>query len=780
MNRTSHPGRPQYEELLVIDELIVGPVKLEPKRVVAAYTILIGEESHSNELIYTYDESVFDPDNPEDLNLAMMITAQLAFNYGLFCRRIVFDGLLDATDQRFIRDMVENTSREIFVKKFLEPNQFISERLTDIEPSPRTRYTNAHLHFMNTAYAEKTLSWRHWPVERHRHCVLSSGGKDSLLSYGLLREAGKDVHAIFGNESGRHWFTALNAYRHLKDTDPNTTKVWMNSDRIFAWFLRHLSFVRPDFSKLRADDYPVRLWTVAVFLFGALPLMRKRNIGRLVIGDEYDSTQRTVYHGISHYNGLYDQSRFFDEALSRYFMKKGWGVSQFSVLRPLSELLILKILVKRYPELQAQQISCHAAHEEEGRIYPCGKCEKCRRIVGMLKAMDMDPTHCGYNEEQIDYLLKSLETSHVKQLGPEAAHLHFLLEQKGYLPTKGAAQHRSHPQVVQLRFDRERSPFRAMPVDLRLPLFRLMLEHVDGAVELQMRKWMPIALLSHPGMNEPFPFESDATETMPGLANYPEKFLWGEFSWEELEKRLEEVDVALLPVGAIEQHGPHLPLDVDSYDARYLAHKVAAACSHPKPLVLPLVPFGVSYHHNDFAGTISISNEAMSAYIYDIGMSLARNGIKKLLIINGHGDNSPSLNYAAQMINRDAHIFVGVDTGETSDADIEHLIKTPNDIHAGEVETSTSLANRAHLVQMERATDRTLKFSNRYLNFSSQNSVPWYAYTKKISDNGVMGNPTLATVEKGQRIWSIMIAHLVNLVEDLKRMTLDEIHQRRY
>lgn len=780
MNRTSHPGRPQYEELLVIDELIVGPVKLEPKRIVTTYTILIGEESHSNELIYTYDETVFDPANPEDLNLAMMITAQLAFNYGLFCRRIVFDGLLDTTDQRFIRDMVENTSREIFVKKFLEPNQFISERLKDIEPSPRTRYTNAHLHFMNTAYTEETLSWRHWPVERHRHCVLSSGGKDSLLSYGLLREVGKDVHAIFGNESGRHWFTALNAYRHLKDSDPNTTKVWMNSDRIFSWFLRHLSFLRPDFSKLRADDYPVRLWTVAVFLFGVLPLMRKRNIGRLVIGDEYDSTQRTVYHGISHYNGLYDQSRFFDEAVSRYFMKKGWGVSQFSILRPLSELLILKILVERYPELQARQISCHAAHEEEGRIRPCGKCEKCRRIVGMLKALDRDPTHCGYDQEQIDSLLKSLETSEVKQLGPEAAHLHFLLEEKGYLPAKGAAQHRPHPQVMQLRFDRERSLFRSMPVDLRLPLYRLMLEHADGAVELQMRKWTPIALFSHPGMNEPFPFESDATETIAGLNNYPEKFLWGEFSWEELEKRLQEVDVAILPVGAIEQHGPHLPLDVDSFDARYLAHKVAAACSHPKPLVLPLVPFGVSYHHNDFAGTISISNEAMSAYIYDIGMSLARNGIKKLLIINGHGDNSPSLNYAAQMINRDAHIFVGVDTGETSDADIEHLIKTPNDIHAGELETSTSLANRAHLVQMERATDRTLKFSNRYLNFSSQNSVPWYAYTKKISDNGVMGNPTLATVEKGQRIWSIMIAHLVNLVEDLKRMTLDEIHQRRY
>src|SRR5690606_28419927 len=116
---------------------------------------------------------------------------------------------------------------------------------------------------------------------------------------------------------------------------------------------------------------------------------------------EYDSTQRDNYQGISHYNGLYDQSRFFDETLSRFFMKKGWGISQFSILRPLSELLILKILVKRYPHLQQHQVSCHAAHEVEGRIYPCGKCEKCRRIVGMLTALEADPHHCGYGDAKI-------------------------------------------------------------------------------------------------------------------------------------------------------------------------------------------------------------------------------------------------------------------------------------------------------------------------------------------------------------------------------------------
>jgi creatinine amidohydrolase/Fe(II)-dependent formamide hydrolase-like protein len=161
-------------------------------------------------------------------------------------------------------------------------------------------------------------------------------------------------------------------------------------------------------------------------------------------------------------------------------------------------------------------------------------------------------------------------------------------------------------------------------------------------------------------------------------------------------------------------------------------------------------------------------------------MSAARNGIKKLVVINGHGGNSPALNFAAQRINEDAHIFVCVDTGETSDVDIYEIADTPNDVHAGEIETSTSLAVRPQLVKMEEAAKMIPQFSSRYLNFTSKRGVSWYAYTKRISQTGIMGDPTKASAEKGKKIWKIMIAHLVALVEDLKRMTLEELYQRRY
>jgi creatinine amidohydrolase/Fe(II)-dependent formamide hydrolase-like protein len=132
------------------------------------------------------------------------------------------------------------------------------------------------------------------------------------------------------------------------------------------------------------------------------------------------------------------------------------------------------------------------------------------------------------------------------------------------------------------------------------------------------------------------------------------------------------------------------------------------------------------------------------------------------------------------MITRDSGTFTCVDTGETSDIDVGGLIETPNDAHAGEIETSTSLAMRSHLVQMENAEAFIPDFSSRYLDFSSSRSVEWYARTEKISSSGVLGDPTKATVEKGEEIWRIMIAHLTRFVTELRDLTFEEIYERRY
>jgi creatinine amidohydrolase/Fe(II)-dependent formamide hydrolase-like protein len=772
-------------KLHVIDTLEVGPVRVEKRRLVASYAVEQNGNKSETDLIYSYDEDVFDPDHPSDRNLAAMIGAQVALNYGLFCDNIVFRGDYDASDRRFMRDMAENTAREIYVKKFLEPNPFLRGEAAALPVVRRRSYLHAALQFPD-AHSMRAIPWSPKESRRDRVAVSSSGGKDSLLSYGLLQELRYDVHPIFGNESGRHWFTALNAYRDFRKNVPNTARVWMNTDRLFAFMLRHLPFVRQDFAGVRSDEYPIRLWTVALFLFGALPLLRKRGVGRLVVGDEFDTTDRRVHEGIPHYNGLYDQSRFFDNALSRYYARKKWRLNQFSILRPLSEMLIEKTLVQRYPNLFRNQTSCHATHTVNGRVFPCGKCEKCRRIVTMVLAVGGDPGVCGYTKEQIDECVEALSTKGVHQESAGSEQLMWMLRERGLVDGDRRRRHRrtkARPEVLKLRFDREHSPVDAIPLELRRPLHRILLEHADGAVKRQGRTWLEMNALEDPDLGRPYAFERSKPvpggrpAEEPGLS---EGHILAEMTWPEAQRRFKEVDVALLPVGATEQHGPHLPLDTDAFDADYLARSVAERCSDPRPIVLPLIPYGVSYHHQDFSGTISVSNQTLSKLVYDIGMSAARNGVTKLVIINGHGGNDPALNFAAQEINRDAHIFVAVDTGETSDVDIYSMIDTPNDVHAGEIETSTSLAVRPELVRLEQMEKLIPKFSSRYLDFTSKRGVSWHAFTKKISESGVMGDPTRASAEKGQKMWAVMIEHLVALVEDLKQLTLDEIHHRRY
>ena len=97
--------------LKVFERLEVGPVKLEPKRLIAPYRLFYNGKMEQTELIYSYEETVFDPTELESQNLANMIAAQVALNYGLFLDTMVFHGLFDDIDRRFIRDMAENTSR---------------------------------------------------------------------------------------------------------------------------------------------------------------------------------------------------------------------------------------------------------------------------------------------------------------------------------------------------------------------------------------------------------------------------------------------------------------------------------------------------------------------------------------------------------------------------------------------------------------------------------------------------------------------------------------------
>ena len=167
-----NPDPDPLSALQVFDRLEIGPVKHEPGRLMAPYRLVWDGREDQTELIYSYEETVFDPTEPESRNLADMIAAQVALNYGLFCRAIVFHGTFDELDRRFIQDMAENTAREIYVKKFIEPNAFLTGEISPLPAVKRQKYLRASLEFPEIHQRVASVVFRPasalYPVQRRQ------------------------------------------------------------------------------------------------------------------------------------------------------------------------------------------------------------------------------------------------------------------------------------------------------------------------------------------------------------------------------------------------------------------------------------------------------------------------------------------------------------------------------------------------------------------------------------------------------------------------------------
>ena len=122
---------PNLDDFVVLRKLRVGPVRVESKRARANYEVTLRDGTRSShELCYSFDEPVFDPTRLPDQNLASMICAQVALNYGLFAEELEFAGVFDQTDRRFLDVMLENTSREIYLNKLLSQKRLPAARVS--------------------------------------------------------------------------------------------------------------------------------------------------------------------------------------------------------------------------------------------------------------------------------------------------------------------------------------------------------------------------------------------------------------------------------------------------------------------------------------------------------------------------------------------------------------------------------------------------------------------------------------------------------------------------
>jgi creatinine amidohydrolase/Fe(II)-dependent formamide hydrolase-like protein len=251
-------------------------------------------------------------------------------------------------------------------------------------------------------------------------------------------------------------------------------------------------------------------------------------------------------------------------------------------------------------------------------------------------------------------------------------------------------------------------------------------------------------------------------------------YYMGELTWVDVKEFLSKHDVAIIPVGSCEQHGPHLPLDTDAYDAFWLSLKAAekAQCA----LVAPPIYYGVSLHHMDFPGTVTLSSNTLEQLAYEAAYSLTKHEFRKILFENGHGGNTHALEAAAQRVKMDTNAFVAIDTVSLIPDFIEKHIETLHDAHAGEFETSTTLANRENHVVKERIKKAEIKLpESKYVKIGLKETGPkvsWSFRTKELSETGVIGDPTKASKEKGELAWKLAIERLAELLKELDKMKI--------
>jgi len=247
--------------------------------------------------------------------------------------------------------------------------------------------------------------------------------------------------------------------------------------------------------------------------------------------------------------------------------------------------------------------------------------------------------------------------------------------------------------------------------------------------------------------------------------------------------------VCLLPCGAVEQHGPHLPLDVDLVCPTGIARGVGQAIPD-KILVLPTVCYGYTGHVMDFPGTINSDFEHFVQHVLDISKSLAYHGFRKIILLNGHGSNWPNLDLVARRTNLETDAeCMPVSWWNLLTVDKEFLpswreSKFPGGCaHACELETSLYMYLDGDNVRTDQIKNGTISFNEdnspfNWVDLFGAGPATLISWTSSYSETGVLGEAELATPEKGRRAYEEAVKQLTRLVTWYKDRPKDVRRER--
>ncbi|MFL6819560.1 MAG: creatininase family protein [Bradyrhizobium sp.] len=250
---------------------------------------------------------------------------------------------------------------------------------------------------------------------------------------------------------------------------------------------------------------------------------------------------------------------------------------------------------------------------------------------------------------------------------------------------------------------------------------------------------------------------------------------WSDIHWPDISGALPARWIAVLPLAATEQHGPHLPLGTDVMIAQAYLARVRELLPETIPATfLPLQPVGISTEHLGYPGTLSLPTDVALKTWMALGESIARVGIKKLVMVSSHGGNNAAMTLVAQDL-RAQHGMLAVSTGWSRFGAPQGLFSAEelrHGIHGGAVETSIMLASHKQHVRTDAIADfhsAGVAIEQEYRWLSAHRPAPFAWQAQDLHRSGAVGDATQASAEKGERLLDHGARAFCELLADLDK-----------
>ena len=243
---------------------------------------------------------------------------------------------------------------------------------------------------------------------------------------------------------------------------------------------------------------------------------------------------------------------------------------------------------------------------------------------------------------------------------------------------------------------------------------------------------------------------------------------WHNLKAAELRELAQRDAIVVVPIGSTEQHGPHLPVQVDATLAGEVSRRAARVIADRTPVVvMPSIWFGLAEHHMAFGGTITLDYETFYGVLRCVCRSIARHGFRRILIVNGHGGNVTALNVAVGELTHELGVPLAVATYWVlaKEAFAEILDRQKGVRHAGEAETSMMLALVPHLVDSSKLSEAKGGTDDPPGILGGTGMYRWQSF-KSLSETGVMGDAETATAEKGTKLLAAAAEALADAMSD--------------